>query len=125
MHGLNGFAATQVPTLEQEFGGVRVIIKREIFHAIQNGSRIDPKNGRLIKAGDRENDREKPFTPTPGQEKLISIIKKNDRVTTDQMREELKVSISTVNRDITALKEAHVLIREGGDNGGGWIILES
>ena len=31
------------------------------------------------------------------------------------MREKLKVSISTVNRDITALKEAHVLIREGGD----------
>ena len=100
-----------------------------IFHAIQNGGRIDPKTGRLIKAGDRENDREndreKPFIPTPRQEKLISIIKKNDRVTTDEMKEKLKVSISTVNRDITALKEAQVLIREGGDNGGRWIILKS
>ncbi len=123
----------QVPTLVEEFGGVRVIIKREIFHAIQNGGRINPKTGRLIKAGDRENnrendrenDRENPFIPTPRQEKLISIIKKNDRVTTDEMREKLKVSISTVNRDITALKEAQVLIREGGDNGGRWIILKS
>ena len=62
----------QVPTLVEEFGGVRVIIKREIFHAIQNGGRIDPKTGRLIKAGDRENDRENPFISTPRQEKLIS-----------------------------------------------------
>ena len=89
-----------------------------IFHAIQNGGRINPKTGRLIKAGDRENDRENPFIPTPRQEKLISIIKKNDRVTTDEMREKLNVLITTVNRDITALKEAYVLIREGGDKGG-------
>jgi DeoR/GlpR family transcriptional regulator of sugar metabolism len=34
------------------------------------------------------------------------------------MREKLNVSITTVNRDITALKEAYVLIREGGDKGG-------
>ena len=40
------------------------------------------------------------------------------------MKEKLKVSISTVNRDITALKEAQVLIREGGDNGGRWVILK-
>ena len=91
----------QVPTLVEEFGGVRVIIKREIFHAIQNGGRIDPKTGRLIKAGDRENDREndreKPFIPTPRQEKLISIIKKNDRVTTDEMKEDrIPVSLNTL-----------------------------
>ena len=45
----------QVPTLVEEFGGVRVIIKREIFHAIQNGGRIDPKTGRLAKNGDTRN----------------------------------------------------------------------
>ena len=64
-----------------------------IFHAIQNGGRIDPKTGRLIKAGDRE----KPFIPTPRQEKLISIIKKNDRVTTDEMKEDrIPVSLNTL-----------------------------
>ena len=89
----------QVPTLVEEFGGVRVIIKREIFHAIQNGGRIDPKTGRLIKAGDRENDREKPFIPTPRQEKLISIIKKNDRVTTDEMKEDrIPVLLNTLSQ---------------------------
>ena len=47
----------EVPTLVEEFGGVRVIIKREIFYAIQHGGRIDPQTGRLIKPGDKENDR--------------------------------------------------------------------
>ena len=36
-------------------GGVRVIIKRELFHGIQQGGRIDPKTGRLINADDTKN----------------------------------------------------------------------
>ncbi len=35
----------EVPTLVEEQGGVRVIIKRELFYGIQQGGRIDPKNG--------------------------------------------------------------------------------
>lgn len=84
---------------------MRVIIKREIFYAIQHGGRIDPQTGRLIKPGDKENDRV------------------NDRETTEEMKEKLGVSIATINRDITALKEKGVLTREGGDKGGRWIIL--
>ena len=117
----------EVPTLVEEFGGVRVIIKREIFYAIQHGGRIDPQTGRLIKRGDkendRENDRENPVVLTPRQEKLISIMRVNDRETTEEMKEKLGVSIATINRDITALKEKGVLTREGGDKGGRWIIL--
>ena len=117
----------EVPTLVEEFGGVRVIIKREIFYAIQHGGRIDPQTGRLIKPGDkendRENDRENPVVLTPRQEKLISIMRVNDRETTEEMKEKLGVSIATINRDITALKEKGVLTREGGDKGGRWIIL--
>ena len=45
----------EVPTIEEEFGGVRVIVKREIFYGIQQGGRIDPKTGRLIKAGDTKD----------------------------------------------------------------------
>ena len=117
----------EVPTLVEEFGGVRVIIKREIFYAIQHGGRIDPQTGRLIKPGDKENDRENdkenPVVLTPRQEKLISIMRVNDRETTEEMKEKLGVSIATINRDITALKEKGVLTREGGDKGGRWIIL--
>ena len=45
----------EVPTLVEEQGGVRVIIKRELFYGIQQGGRIDPKTGRLIKADDTKN----------------------------------------------------------------------
>ena len=45
----------EVPALVEEFGGVRVIIKREIFYAIQHGGRIDPKTGRLAKGDDTKN----------------------------------------------------------------------
>ena len=45
----------EVPTIEEEFGGVRVIVKREIFYGIQHGGRVDPKTGRLIKAGDTKD----------------------------------------------------------------------
>ncbi|MBP5228863.1 MAG: hypothetical protein J6Z32_01780 [Bacteroidales bacterium] len=45
----------EVPTIEEEFGGVRVIIKREVFYGVQKGGRIDPKTGKLIIANDLEN----------------------------------------------------------------------
>ena len=38
--------------IEEEFGGVRAIVKRELFYGIQQGGRIDPKTVRLIKAGE-------------------------------------------------------------------------
>ncbi len=117
----------EVPTLEEEFGGVRVIIKREIFYAIQHGGRIDPETGRLIKKddrdNDRENDREKPVVLTQRQHLLLSIMRENDRVTTEELKERLHVSVATVNREITTLKKAQVLVREGGDFGGRWIVL--
>ena len=109
----------EVPSLEEEFGGVRVIIKREIFFAIQQGGRIDPETGRLVK----KDDREKPIVLTQRQHLLLSIMRANDRVTTNELKERLQVSIATVNREITTLKKAKVLVREGGDFGGRWIIL--
>lgn len=46
----------EVPTLLEAQGGIRVIIKRELFYGIQQGGRIDPKTGRLIQADDTKND---------------------------------------------------------------------
>ena len=75
------------------------------------------------KVDDRENDRENPVVLTSRQEKLISIIRQNDRETTEEMKEKLGVSIATIYRDIAALREKGALTREGGDKGGLWIIL--
>ena len=72
---------------------------------------------------DRENDREKPLVLTSRQVSMLSLMKENDRVTTEQLKEKLHTSISTVNREIAALKKAKALEREGGDKDGKWIVL--
>ena len=73
--------------------------------------------------GDRENDREKPLVLTSRQVSMLSLMKENDRVTTEQLKEKLHTSISTVNREIAALKKAKALEREGGDKDGKWVVL--
>ena len=40
----------EVPIIEEEFGSVRVLIKREIFNAIQNGGIIDDRTGKIVNA---------------------------------------------------------------------------
>ena len=47
----------EVPTFKEEFGGLTVTIKREIFTEIQRGGRVDDKTGRIVKNGisKREN----------------------------------------------------------------------
>lgn len=101
--------------------------EKGIIYAIQHGGRIDRQTGRIIKQGDkendRENDRENPVVLTPRQEKLISIMRVNDRETTEEMKEKLGVSIATIYREIAALRKKGALTREGGDKGGRWIIL--
>ena len=72
---------------------------------------------------DREDDRENPIILTSRQQLLISLMKENDRVTTEEMKEKLDVSISTVNREIAALKKKRAVERKGGDKNGSWVVL--
>ena len=59
---------------------------------------------------------------TERQQKIINLIKKTPTITGKQMSETLSVSRRTVERDLSALKEKGVLVREGKDNDGIWII---
>ena len=117
----------EVPKIEEEFGGVRVIIKREVFYAIQHGGRIDPKTGRLITSDDKDNDKDndkvKLSQLTERQQRIVSIIKLNDKVTAEGIKQYFTASLSTINREITALKKAGILAREGGDRNGRWVIF--
>ena len=63
-----------------------------------------------------------PLILTDRQMKIVGMIEKNDRVTTEEMMARCKVSLSTINRDISQLKKSGVLIRVGGDKGGYWMI---
>ena len=59
---------------------------------------------------------------TERQQKILNLIKKDPTITGKQMSETLSVSQRTVERDLSVLKEKGVLVREGKDNDGIWII---
>ena len=100
----------EVPTLVEEFGGVRVIIKREIFYAIQQGGYINLKTGRLVKGDDSKNDTKK---LTERQRVIYELLPfgvidddtKNEAFTSKRFAARLKVSESTIKRDIKVLQE--------------------
>ena len=58
----------EVPTFKEEFGGLTVTIKREIFMEIQRGGRIDDKTGRIVKDDDSKN-----VAQSEGKESLLSL----------------------------------------------------
>ena len=78
-------------------------------------------------SGDRENDnvndKVKITQFTDRQKAILYIIKENDKVTAKEIKTHFKESIATINRDITILKKANVLRREGSDKDGRWIVL--
>ena len=119
----------EVPTLVEEQGGVRVIIKRELFYGIQQGGRIDPKTGRLFKAGDTKNDtNDAPKKLTERQRVILEMIPfgvtdndtKNDCVTTSRIAKRFAKSSSTIKRDMKVLQELGLVEHEGPSNGGYW-----
>ncbi len=71
---------------------------------------------------DRENDRERVLNQR--QKTILSIIKDNGYITTDELRQRLKTSIATINRDLLVLKRTGHILREGPDKGGRWVILD-
>lgn len=59
---------------------------------------------------------------TDRQQKIIHIIKGSPTITGRRMSEMLSVSRRTIERDLSALQKLGVLMREGKDNDGVWII---
>lgn len=119
----------EVPTIEEEFGGVRVIVKREIFYGIQHGGRVDPKTGRLIKAGDTKDVIDYDTKKLTERQRLIyellpfGITKddtKNEPITTARLARQFGKSSSTIKRDMKALQDLGLVTHIGPSNGGYW-----
>ena len=119
----------EVPTIEEEFGGVRVIVKREIFYGIQHGGRVDPKTGRLIKAGDAKDFIDYDTKKLTERQRLIyellpfGITKddtKNEPITTARLARQFGKSSSTIKRDMKALQDLGLVTHIGPSNGGYW-----
>ena len=123
-----------VPTFKEEFGGLTVTIKREIFTEIQRGGRVDDKTGRIVKndISKRENGCHNVVSGvvslsqvhlTERQKRECEIIEDNPFVSSKQMSVVLSVDSRTVQRDLATLQKIGVLIREGNTSAGRWVLV--
>lgn len=119
----------EVPTIQEEFGGVRVVIKREIFYGIQQGRRIDPKTGRLVPNGVMVDDTKNDTNNLTERQRLIyeslpfgvtDDDTKNETLTTAKLAGRFMVSLSTVKRDMKVLQDRGLVEHVGPSNGGFW-----
>ena len=60
---------------------------------------------------------------TERQQKMLNLIKESPTISAKQMSETLSVTTRTIERDLSMMKKAGVLKREGKDNDGVWVII--
>ena len=60
---------------------------------------------------------------TERQQKILNLIKESPTISAKQMSETLSVTTRTIERDLSMMKKAGDLKREGKDNDGVWIIM--
>ena len=60
---------------------------------------------------------------TERQQKILNLIKESPTISAKQMSETLSVTTRTIERDLSLMKKAGVLKREGKDNDGVWVII--
>lgn len=61
---------------------------------------------------------------TERQQKMLNLIRELPTISAKQMSETLSVTTRTIERDLSMMKKAGVLKREGKDNNGVWIIID-
>ncbi len=117
----------EIPTFKEEFGGVTVVIKREIFQAIQQGKA----------AGDRQNDLDNDLENgldklTERQAIIVKILylqgqgdePEIDPETMPSLAHKTGVSESTVKRDLKVLTSKKWIQRIGSDREGWWKVIK-
>jgi ATP-dependent DNA helicase RecG len=119
----------ELPTMVEAEGGVRVIIKRELFYGIQQGGRIDPKTGRLIKSDDTKNVTNDVAKKLSERQKVIlemlpfgdrGNVTKKEGVTTALLAGKFGKDPRTIKRDMKMLQELGLIEHIGPSNGGWW-----
>ena len=112
-------ASLPLPTIEENEGGVMVIVQRKMIDEV-----IAERDGDVgVNVG--VNSREiSDVKLTERQTIMVSVIKSNPMVTAKQMSETLSVTVRTIERDLALMQKAGIIRHEGKDNAGVWVILE-
>jgi len=115
---INGFinAGLPAPVFEATMGGILVTIKRRVSNQTDSKDQINVTEN--VTENVAENVTENRKT------KILEIIKKNNRISTQKMAKELGVSRMTIAREIDYLKQKGILCRIGSAKGGHWEIIE-
>lgn len=115
-----------VPTFKEEFGGVTAIIKREIFQAIQLGSRGNSKQD-----GPKNGPNNDPNNLTERQSLIIGILENqgqpddpnNEPETRSSIAKKLGISESTVKRELAFLSSIGKIKHFGPRSHGRWMVI--
>lgn len=117
-------AELEIPTFVEEFSGVTVNIKREVFYAIQHGAKIDDRTGKVKAVYDTNDDIEK---LSERQRFILQCFGSDDieNVTENasSIAKKVGVSLRTIMRDIEKLKQLGLIEHVGPDKGGHWRVL--
>ena len=115
-----------VPTFKEEFGGVTAIIKREIFQAIQLGSRGNTKQD-----DPKDDPNSEPNNLTERQLLIIGILEdqgqlddpNNEPETRSSIARKLGISESTVKRELAFLSSIGKIKHFGSRSHGRWMVI--
>ena len=115
-----------VPTFKEEFGGVTAIIKREIFQAIQLGSRGNSKQD-----DPKDDPNSDPNNLTERQLLIIGILENqgqpddpnNEPETRSSIAKKLGISESTVKRELAFLSSIGKIKHFGPRSHGRWMVI--
>lgn len=103
-----------MPKVENFCGGVQVTIARTKFMQITNvGDRV---------GGDVGDQGETKLTER--HKDILNLIKKDARVSANEMSEVLSVTQRTIERDLALLQKKRVIIREGNVKSGRWVVIK-
>lgn len=112
----------EIPTFKEEFNGVNVNIKREIFSAIQRGARVDDRSGKVF-YDKRDVTKDVTKELTERQRFILQLIQTDRHISINELSQKTGVVSRTVIRDLSYLQKYSFIIREGGRKEGHWIIL--
>ena len=111
-----GFLLRKGKTLEATY----YVLNRDFFAKAENEMSLNvPKNLEIMSLNVPKD------SLTERQKEIIRIIHEKNSITVKEIAEKLSVTEKTVKRDITNLKEKHIIERIGGKNGGHWEIVKS
>ncbi len=105
-------AGLPMPKVENFCSGVRVSFQRGFD--VVTGKKIVTSNVPSLS----------PVQLTERQKKICDLIKKNPRISANEMSPVLSVVVKTVKRDLAAMQKMGILIREGNTSAGHWIVIE-